>query len=131
MADKPAKGKDAKEAGKAKAGEVLDLQANPAQPGKYTLPSQTVAGGAGGAGGGEDKETYGIVLQLQDDQGTPVGTMPSGAPVRFRIKVAGQLYEGELGHDGDAKGRATISGLPEQSCEVCFPGIHPKEWKKK
>ncbi len=147
MAKTPAKPNKASESAKAKAGEPLQLQANPAQPGKYNLESVLVKGDAGEEGEGEEKKTYGIIIELEDDQGKPVLTMPSGDPVKFRLTASGQAYEGtlaripvlmpngkpRLGQDGKEvfKSQATVSGLPEKPCEVSFPNIHPDDWSKK
>jgi hypothetical protein len=146
MAETPAKAKDVKEAGKAAAGEAIELQANPAQPGQYDLKSVKVEGEAGEEKG-EEKKTYGIILELEDDQGNPVFALPSGDSVKFRIAVSGQTYEGTLvrtpvlGTDGKPKldkagqgifrSRATVTGLPEKKCDVSFPGMNQGDWKKK
>ena len=149
-ADKPAEAKKAIEAGKGKAGQVTQLQAKPGQPGQYKLDSVKLKGGAeGGADGkgGEEKKAYGIIIELQNKDGKPVFTLPSGNAVKFRLAVAGQVYEGTLsktavtGPDGSptkgpdgkpvSKSQATITGLPEKSCKVSFPEIHKDEWNKK
>ena len=147
MAKTPEKPNKASESAKAKAGEPLELQANPAQPGQYSVDSVVVKGGGGEEGGGEEKKTYGIIIQLEDDQGKPVSTLPSGDPVKFRLAVGGQSYEGTLAgtpvlkpdgtpqKDKDGKdvfkSQATVTGLPEKQCEVSFPEIHPDDWSKK
>ncbi len=147
MAKTPAKPNKASESAKAKAGEPLELQANPAQPGQYNLDSVVVKGGEGEEGEEEEKKTYGIIIELEDDQGKPVLNMPSGEPVKFRITASGQAYEGTLARvpvlmpdgkpkrdkDGKevCKSQATVTGLPEKPCEVSFPNIHPDDWGKK
>ena len=53
--------------------------------------------------------------------------MPSGGPVKFHIKAGDRVYEGQL----NEQGQATVEGLTESQCEISFPEIESKEWKKK
>jgi len=72
-------------------------------------------------------ETFSISIELKNDQGKEVSTLPAGGPVKFRITVGGETQEGTL----DAKGKAKVDGLPEQACKVSFPEIDGGELKKK
>ena len=139
MAKTPNKPSKASESAKAKAGEPLELQANPAQPGQYNLDSVVVKGGGEGKQEQSEENTHKVGIELQDDQGRPVLTMPSGDPVVFRIKVGSKTYEGTLGEvvekdlktgKEEKKSQAVVAGLPAGSVDVSFPEIHGDEWKK-
>jgi hypothetical protein len=141
MGDKPANAKQALEAGKGKEGQVTELQHDPVKPGQYKLDSVKLSGGGDEEAEekGTEEETHQIVIELQDDQKKPVSTLPSGAPIKFQLKVAGKLYEGTLDlvtqldkATGKLKGksRAVVTGLPAGNVDVSFPDIHADEWKR-
>lgn len=116
--------KKAKDAGKDKAGDIADVKPLEGEKGKYDLGSQKV--GKASSDKAEEEETHKINIKLKDDKNKPVSTMPSAGSVIFHIKVEGKTYEGSL----DDKGEAEITGLPNQPCDVSFPEIDSKEWKK-
>ena len=122
MPDPPKKAKDA---GKDKPGDISDVKPLEGQKGKYDLGSQKV-GKVSPDEATEEEETHKINIKLKNDKDKPVSTMPSGGSVIFHIKVEGETYEGSL----DDKGEAEITGLPNKPCEVSFPEIDKKEWKK-
>ena len=116
--------KKAKEGDKDKAGQVAEVKPLEGEKGKYDLGSQKV--GKAPLEEAEEEETHKINIKLKNDKNKPVLTMPSGGSVTFHIKVEGETYEGSL----DDKGEAEITGLPNKPCDVSFPEIDKKEWKK-
>ena len=116
--------KKAKEADKDKAGQVAEVKPLEGEKGKYDLGSQKV--GKAPPDEAEEEETHKINIKLKNDKNKSVSTMPSGGSVTFYIKVEGETYEGFL----DDKGEAEITGLPNKPCDVSFPEIDKKEWKK-
>lgn len=71
------------------------------------------------------KYEVGIRLEYTDKKKDSQMKMPGGHPVKFRIKVGKDVYEGEL----DAKGEALVGGLPEKQCQISFPEIDEGEIK--
>ena len=68
----------------------------------------------------EDPKTW-VGIELVDDVGRAV------AGQRYVVKVPeGVVNEGRL----DAQGRARISGIDPGVCEISFPDIDAKEWKR-
>jgi hypothetical protein len=62
-----------------------------------------------------------VAIELVDDAGKPV------ADQAYRIKVpGGAVEEGRL----DAKGRAKVANIDPGMCDISFPDIDAKEWKK-
>jgi hypothetical protein len=68
----------------------------------------------------EELKTW-VGIELVDDRDKPVANQ------RYRVKVPGGTF-----HEGttDAKGQAKITNLNPGGCEISFPDIHAKEWKK-
>ncbi|HXF49144.1 MAG TPA: carboxypeptidase-like regulatory domain-containing protein [Verrucomicrobiae bacterium] len=78
------------------------------------------------ASGGEsekkkDEEITWVALELKDKDGKPV---PNES---YEVKLAdGSVRTGKLDKDGKAR----LAGVKPGSCEVRFPKIDKKEWKK-
>lgn len=126
MADTPKSPTKAKEVEHLLAGEVEEVKPLQGEKGQYTIGSQEVEDTKTEEEAAPEEETHKITIKLQNDQKKAVGKMPSGGSVKFRIKAGGTTYEGSL----DDQGKAEVNGLPEGSCEVCFPEIDSSEWKK-
>ena len=71
------------------------------------------------------KYEVGIRLEYTDKKKNDQMKMPSGNPVKFRLKVGKDVYEGEL----DGQGEALVTGLPEKQCQISFPEIDAGEIK--
>jgi len=69
------------------------------------------------------KHDVGIRLEYKDKKENEQMKMPSGRPVKFRIKVGQEVYEGDL----DDQGEALVKGLPEKQCQISFPEIDHEE----
>lgn len=65
------------------------------------------------------KYGVGIRLEYKDKKKDEQIRMPSGKPIKFRIKIGKEVYEGDL----DDKGEALVKGLPEKQCQILFPEI--------
>jgi hypothetical protein len=70
----------------------------------------------------ERRETTWIAIRLVDDQGNPVPYK------RYRIETPeGTTREGIL----DDQGRARVDGIEPGTCQVTFPGLDSRLWRKR
>jgi hypothetical protein len=68
----------------------------------------------------QDVKTW-VEIELLTDAGKPVANQ------RYRVTVPGGVVEeGNL----DAKGRARINGIDPGTCDISFPDIDAREWKR-
>jgi hypothetical protein len=121
----PAKAIDA---GKAKAGQAIDLNRDAGKPGQYNLGSVKVKRSKFEEAKSKFERTHKIAIKLQyeDPQKDDRITMPDGKSlVKFQVKVGNQTYEGDLNEMGEA----TIEGIPEGQSQVAvsFPEIDDGE----
>ena len=119
--------KKAEEADKDKAGKVAEVQPLKGEDGQYDLGEQEVEKPGTEEETEEETSSHFVKIKLQDKNGDPISKKPSGGPVKFHTKAGDQVYEGQL----NEQGQATVEGLPESQCEISFPEIESKEWKKK
>jgi hypothetical protein len=62
-----------------------------------------------------------IEVHLVDTEKKPIAGEP------YRIKMPDMsIREGTL----DEEGKVRFDGIPAGQCQVCFPRIHGKEWKR-
>ena len=103
-------------------------EATDSEPGQK--PGSSSSGGGGGSSssssGGESKnkkeeEKTWVEIALKDKKGNPV---PGES---YEVKLTdGSVRSGKLDKDGKAR----LAGVKPGSCEVRFPKIDKKEWKK-
>lgn len=69
----------------------------------------------------KEEETTWVEIQLKDKKGNPVPNE------KYEVKLAdGSVRSGTMDKDGKAR----IAGVKPGSCEVRFPKVDKKEWKK-
>jgi hypothetical protein len=66
-------------------------------------------------------KTAWIEVRLQDTEKKPI----AGEPYRIRLPDY-SIREGAL----DEEGKVRFDGIPPGQCQVSFPRIHGKEWKR-
>ena len=66
-------------------------------------------------------QTTWIEVRLQDTEKKPI----AGEAYRIRLPDY-SIREGSL----DKEGKVRFDGIPAGQCQVCFPRIHGKEWKR-
>ena len=120
-ADSPADPDQALEAADANPGDTTSTQANPAQ----TQSKQWKQAQVDPDGEDDDQEEknrdHWISIDLKDDHGNPVPNEP------YEVKLSdGTIRSGTLDQDG----RARVGGIPEGQCDVRFPKMHNREWRK-
>ncbi|HEU4436934.1 MAG TPA: hypothetical protein VFR89_06695 [candidate division Zixibacteria bacterium] len=102
-------------------------EATDAEPGEKA--EGTGGGGESSSSGGssgesekkKDEEITWVALELKNKDGKPV---PNES---YEVKLAdGSVRSGKLDKDGKAR----LAGVKPGSCEVRFPKIDKKEWKK-
>jgi hypothetical protein len=99
--------------------------ADPGEKSESPTGSGKESSSSGGSGGESEKkkeeEITWVEIELKDKKGDPV---PGES---YEVKLAdGSVRSGKLDKDGKAR----LAGVKPGTCEVKFPKVDKKEWKK-
>jgi uncharacterized Zn-binding protein involved in type VI secretion len=112
-------------------GQVASVLAKAAQRGSPTAPipsavdltgAGVIGGGTSGSGADDSTTNTWVEIQLHDTQGAP---MPNEA---YHIDLPdGTSVDGTT----DSSGMARLDGIDPGNCQISFPNIDKRSWKKK